>query len=162
MKIQKQRKLLTKAYTNLQHNDEDNEDERIEDVDVEEAFINGDHRIIVDPEYEYEKERRLNKLVKDRLSQLGLSPNTLKAKQRKLARDLKTKLISKCAQQRTYERPPTTQPKLAEVGLQVKVLVGQKLIAAEDKVRAVAVEVDAVEVGVELKLAVLNEFQFLL
>jgi hypothetical protein len=35
----------------------------------------------------YEKERLLNKQVKERLSQLGLSPRTLKNKQRQLARD---------------------------------------------------------------------------
>jgi hypothetical protein len=37
--------------------------------------------------FDYEKERLLNKQVKERLSQLGLSPRTLKNKQRQLARD---------------------------------------------------------------------------
>ena len=63
--------------------------------------------------YEYEEERRLNKQVKDRLSQLGLSPQTLKNKRKKLARDLENKLISKCAHQRTYENTPATIPATA-------------------------------------------------
>ena len=71
------------------------------------AFINGKHQ---DSEFDYEKERLLNKQVKERLSQLGLSPRTLKNKQRQLARDLESKLISKCAQQKMLERPPTTKP----------------------------------------------------
>jgi hypothetical protein len=81
----------------------------------EEAFINGEHGILVDPEYEYEEERRLNKLVKDRLSQLGLSPQTLKTKRRKLARDLENKLILKCAHQRTYKNTPATIPATANL-----------------------------------------------
>jgi hypothetical protein len=83
-------------------------------MDVEEAFINfktkleddnekgevseatddeeaGEHRIIVDPEDDYEQERQLNIKVKERLSQLGLSPRTLKNKRRGLARDLEKK-----------------------------------------------------------------------
>jgi len=48
------------------------------------AFINGKHQ---DSEFDYEKERLLNKQVKERHSQLGLSPRTLKNKQRQLARD---------------------------------------------------------------------------
>ena len=96
-------------------------------IDVGEYFINGDHRIIVDPKNEYEKERRLNKLVKNRLSGLGFSPKTLKDKQRKFSRDLE---------------------------------IGGGRWAVD--VRAVAAEVDAVAAEVELKLAVLNEFQFVL
>jgi hypothetical protein len=72
----------------------------LEEEDVEEAFINGKHRLIEDPECDYEEERRLqgsnnkmNKKVKERLSQLGLSPQTLKNKQRKLVRDLESKHI---------------------------------------------------------------------
>ena len=65
----------------------------VEEEDVGEAFINGKHRLIEDPEYDYKEERRLNKKVKERLSQLGLSPQTLKNKQRKSARDLESKHI---------------------------------------------------------------------
>jgi hypothetical protein len=87
----------------------------VEEEDVEEAFINGKHRVIEDPEYDYEEERRMNKIVKERLSQLGLSPQTLKNKQRQLPRNLESKLIAKCAQQKTLERPPkkiaTANPK---------------------------------------------------
>ena len=73
---------IEEAYINGQHEIPQNKDKNLverdeEEVDVEEAFINGEHRILVDPEYEYEAERRLNKQVKDRLSQLGLSPQTL-------------------------------------------------------------------------------------
>ena len=68
---------IEEAYINGQHEIRQNKDKNLverdeEEVDVEEAFINGKHRILVDPEYEYEEERRLNKQVKDRLSQLGL------------------------------------------------------------------------------------------
>jgi hypothetical protein len=49
-----------------------------EDEDIEEAFINGKHQNLKDSEFDYEKERLLNKQVKERLSQLGLSPRTLK------------------------------------------------------------------------------------
>jgi hypothetical protein len=77
----------------------------VEEEDIEEAFINGKHRVIEDPEYDYEEERRMNKKVKERLSQLCLSFRTLKNKQRQLARNLESKLIAKCAQQKTLERP---------------------------------------------------------
>jgi hypothetical protein len=72
-----------------------------------------EHRMLVDPEYEYEEKRRLNKLVKDRLSQLGLSQQTLKNKRGKMARNLENKLISKCAHQITYENTPATIPATA-------------------------------------------------
>jgi hypothetical protein len=36
----------------------------VEEEDVGEAFINGKHRLIEDPEYDYKEERRLNKNVK--------------------------------------------------------------------------------------------------
>jgi hypothetical protein len=109
---------IEEAYINGQHEIRQNKDKNLverdeEEVDVEEAFINGEHRILVDPEYEYEEERRLNKQVKDRLSQLGLSPQTLKTKRRKLARDLENKLILKCAHQRIYENTPATIPATA-------------------------------------------------
>jgi hypothetical protein len=55
----------------------------VEEEDIEEAFINGKHRVIEDPEYDYEEERR----IKERLSQLCLSFRTLKNKQRQLARN---------------------------------------------------------------------------
>lgn len=48
-----------------------------EDEDVEEAFANGEHRSTYElPEVRLsnQKEKRLNKQVKDRLSQFGLSP----------------------------------------------------------------------------------------
>ena len=79
-----------------------------EDTDVEEAFINGEHRFIVDPENDYEKQRLINIKVEERLSQLGLSPRTLKNKHRALARDFENKVISKCAAKHILERPPTT------------------------------------------------------
>jgi hypothetical protein len=86
--------------------DDDNEKGKVsEATDDEEA---GEHRIIVDPEDDYEQERQLNIKVKERLSQLGLSPRTLKNKRRALARDLEKKLISKCAAKHMLERPPTT------------------------------------------------------
>ena len=88
-------------------NNSGEDDMNEEDEDKEEAFINGKHQ---DSEFDYEKERLLNKKVKERLSQLGLSPRTLKNKQRQLARDLESKLISKCAQQKMLERPPKTKP----------------------------------------------------
>jgi len=66
--------------------DDDNEKGEVsEATDDEEA---GEHRIIVDPEDDYEQERQLNIKVKERLSQLGLSPRTLKNKRTALARDL--------------------------------------------------------------------------
>ena len=47
-----------------------------------------------------------------------------------MARDLETKLISKCAQQRTYERPPTTQsakakPKTSRGGVTSRIIRGE-------------------------------------
>ena len=78
------------------------------DMDVEEVFINGEHRIIVDPENDYEQDRLLNIKVKERLSRLGPSPRTLKNKHRALERDLEKKLISKCAAKHMLERPPST------------------------------------------------------
>jgi hypothetical protein len=39
---------------------------------------------------------------------MGLSPRSLKNKQRQLARDLETKLISKCEKQKLLELPPKT------------------------------------------------------
>ena len=92
--------------TNGLHNVNKSDVVDVERDDVEEAFINGKHRVIEDPEYDYEEERRMNRKVKERLSQLGLSPRTLKNKQRQLARNLESKLIAKCAQQKTLERAP--------------------------------------------------------
>jgi hypothetical protein len=89
--------------------DNENENGEVsEDTDVEEAFINGEHRFKVDLENDYEKQRLIDIKVKERLSQLGLSPRTLKNKHRALARDLENKLISKCAAKHILERPPTT------------------------------------------------------
>jgi hypothetical protein len=34
----------------------------VEEEDVEEAFINGKQRVTEDPEYDYEEERRMNKI----------------------------------------------------------------------------------------------------
>ena len=81
--------------------DEDSEDlgDNSSDDDIEEAFINGKHSKILDPIENYEREKEVNKRVKEKLSQMGYSPKTLRNKQQQLRRDLEYKLIAKCARQ---------------------------------------------------------------
>jgi hypothetical protein len=113
------------------------------------------------------KKRRMNKKVKERLSQLSLSPQTLKNKPRQLARNLESKLIAKCAQQKTLERPSKKKQQQTQnvVELIVKVLVVAKVVVMmrlkqKERVEEAAVELK-VSVVVELNLAVkINRFLF--
>jgi hypothetical protein len=104
----------------------------------------------------------MNKKVKELLSQLSLSPQTLKNKPRQLARNLESELIAKCAKQKTLERAPKTQN---VVELIVKVLVVAKVVVMmrlkqKERVEEAAVELK-VSVVVELNLAVkINRFLF--
>ena len=87
-----------------------NVDEELSEDDVEKAFIDGKHKKIIDPVEDYEREKAVNKRVKEKLSQMGYSPRTLRNKQQQSRRDLETKLIAKCAKQKMLTRPPATKP----------------------------------------------------
>jgi hypothetical protein len=109
----------------------------------------------------------MNKKVKELLSQLSLSPQTLKNKPRQLTRNLESKLIAKCAKQKTLERAPkkkaTENPKCS--GVNSKSTRGGKSggndeTKTKERVEEAAVELK-VSVVVELNLAVkINRFLF--
>jgi hypothetical protein len=109
--------------------DDDNEKGEVsEATDDEEA---GEHRIIVDPEDDYEQERQLNIKVKERLSQLGLSPRTLKNKRRALARDLEKNSYQNVPQSICLSALRQQAGQHHLIGLQLQVAVVVKEVEVE-------------------------------
>jgi hypothetical protein len=58
----------------------------VDENDVEKAIIEGKHKKIIDLVEDYEREKAVNKRVKEKLSQMGYSPRKSRNKQQQLRR----------------------------------------------------------------------------